>query len=44
VLIITDKNDSKYGWDSPLGLGIFFAGVGILLYGVSVFLGIFLGL
>lgn len=37
-----DENDRKYGWDSPMGLGIFLAGVGILLYAVSVFLALFI--
>ncbi len=37
-----DKNDSKYDWDSLFALGIFFAGVGMLLYGVGVFLSLFI--
>jgi len=37
-----DENDSKYGWDAPIGLGIFLAGAGILLYGTGVFLALFI--
>jgi hypothetical protein len=37
-----DKNETKYDWDSPIGLGLFFAGLGILVYGVGVFLSLFI--
>ena len=40
--MMTENIDSKYGWGSPFGLGIFFTGIGILLYGLSVFLGLFI--
>ena len=26
----------EFGWGTPIGLGIFFAGLGILLWGLSI--------
>jgi len=26
----------EFGWGSPLGLGAFFAGIGILMWGLSI--------
>ena len=40
VFIITENNWSS--WGSAVGLGIFFGGLGFLLYGVSVFPGLFI--
>lgn len=40
--MMTDENDNKNSWGSPFGLGIFFTGIGILLYGLSIFLGLFI--
>jgi hypothetical protein len=37
---MADKNCSWYVWCSPVGIGIFLAGTGILLYGLGVFLGL----
>ena len=40
--MLTGKNDNWYDWGSAVGIGIGLAGIGILLYGVSVFLSLFI--
>jgi hypothetical protein len=39
---MAEKNCSWYDWGSAVGIGIFLAGTGILLYGLGVFLGLFI--
>jgi len=39
---MTEKNDNWYSWDSAIGLGRFFAGIGTLLYSLSEFLSLFI--
>ena len=41
--MMKDTKDKRYSWDSPVGLGIGSAGLGILLYGIAVFLSLFIG-
>ena len=40
--MMTDKNNNWYNWSSAVGLGIFFSGLGVLPYDLSVFLGLFI--
>jgi len=40
---MTGKDDNWYSWGSAVGPGIGLAGIGILLYGVGVFLSLFIG-
>lgn len=39
---MAEKNCNWYDWSSAVGIGIFLAGTGILLYGLSIFLGLFI--